>query len=136
MTNTFGAALKWSDVLNDARCVALGTKGSPRYMKLILLLNILVLAVSLTSCTRKRKDFETAKAVVARELRLPGTAHFCALDQAEFSTRNGLHAVKLWVETWPERSFARTLKSRSILRVAWWRARSVSSALPKMRSKS
>jgi hypothetical protein len=51
----------------------------------------------------------------------PGTAHFCALDQAEFSTRNGLHAVKLWVETWPERSFARTLKSWSILRVAWWR---------------
>ena len=70
-------------------------------MKLILLLNILVLAVSLTSCTRKRKDFETAKAVVARELRLPGTAHFCALDEAEFSIRNGLHAVKLWVETWP-----------------------------------
>ena len=101
MANTFGAALKWSDVLNDARCVALGTKGSPRYMKLILLLNILVLAVSLTSCTRKRKDFETAKTVVARELRSPGTAHFCALDQAEFSTRNGLHAVKLWVETWP-----------------------------------
>lgn len=101
MTNTFGAALKWSDVLNDARCVALGTKGSPRYMKLILLLNILVLAVSLTSCTRKRKDFETAKTVVARELRSPGTAHFCALDEAEFSIRNGLHAVKLWVETWP-----------------------------------
>ena len=76
-------------------------------MKLILLLNILVLAVSLTSCTRKRKDFETAKTVVARELRSPGTAHFCALDQAEFSTRNGLHAVKLWVETWPV-AFVRT----------------------------
>ena len=110
MTNTFGAASKWSDVLNDARRVALGSKGSTRCkreidesptMKLILLLNILVLAVSLTSCMRKRKDFETAKTVVARELRSPGTAHFCALDQAEFSTRNGLHAVKLWVETWP-----------------------------------
>jgi len=53
MANTFGAASKWSDVLNDARCVALGTKGShdanaksmkARYMKLILLFNILVLA--------------------------------------------------------------------------------------------
>ena len=135
MANTFGAASKWSDVLNDARCVALGTKGSPRCKReidespiheLILLLNNLVLAVSLTSCTRKRKDFETAKTVAARELRSPGTAHSCAFDEAEFSTRNGMHAVKLYVETWPERSFA----------VAWWRARSVSSALPKMRSKS
>ena len=30
MANTFGAASKWSDVLNDAGCVALGSKGSPR----------------------------------------------------------------------------------------------------------
>jgi hypothetical protein len=80
MANTFGAASKWSsDVLNDARCVALGTKGSPRYMKLILLLNILVLAVSLTSCTRKRKDFETAKPL------LPGS---CASREQHIFARS------------------------------------------------
>jgi len=46
------------------------------YMKLILLLNILVLAVSLTSCTRKRKDFETAKIIVARGAALAGNSTF------------------------------------------------------------
>ena len=110
MANTFGAASKWSDVLNDARCVALGSKGSPRCKREIdespiheadPLAQHPHAGLSLTSCTRKRKDFETAKAVVARELRWPGAAHFCALDEAEFSIRNGLHAVKLWVETWP-----------------------------------
>jgi hypothetical protein len=67
-------------------------------VKRILLLTIFVLAVSLTSCTHKRKDFETAKTAVAQELRSPGTARFCTLDEAEFSTGNGVHAVRLWVE--------------------------------------
>jgi len=69
-----------------------------RYVKPILLLTIVVLAVSVTSCTHKRKDFETAKSAVAQELRSPGTARFCTVDEAEFSTRNGVHAVRLWVE--------------------------------------
>jgi hypothetical protein len=88
-------------------------------MKLILLLNILVLAVSLTSCTRKRKDFETAKPL------LPGS---CAAGNSTFlRARSGRVFDQEWTarrqtlgRNLAERSFARTLKSRSILRVAWW----------------
>jgi hypothetical protein len=36
-----------------------------RHLTLIPLLTIIVLAVSVTSCTHKRKDFETAKSAVA-----------------------------------------------------------------------
>jgi hypothetical protein len=67
-------------------------------VKLILLVTIYLLAVSLTNCSHKRKDFETAKIAVAQELRLPGTAQFCTLDQAEFSTINSGRMVKLWVD--------------------------------------
>ena len=69
-----------------------------RHAKVILLFSILVLAVSMTSCTRKRKDFNTAKNAVARELQSPDTARFCVLNDANFSVRNGVHAVKLWVD--------------------------------------
>ena len=67
-------------------------------MKPILLLILFAVAVPLTSCTRKREDFETAKTAVAQELRSPDTAHFCAIDEAEFSSRNGAHVVRLWVD--------------------------------------
>ncbi len=69
-----------------------------RYVKLILLVTICVLAVSLFSCSHKRKDFEAAKTAVAQELRSPGTAQFCTVNQAEFSTRDAVHIVKLWVD--------------------------------------
>ena len=69
-----------------------------RHVKLILLVTICVLAVSLASCSHKRKDFETAKTIVAQELRSPGTAQFCTVDQAEFSTSNAVRTVKLWVD--------------------------------------
>ena len=54
--------------------------------------------ISLTSCTHKREDFETAKTAVAQELRSPETARFCTFDEAEFSGRNGAHVVRLWVD--------------------------------------
>jgi hypothetical protein len=69
-----------------------------RYVKLILRATICLLAVSLFSCSHKRKDFEAAKTAVAQELRSPGTAHFCTVDQAEFSTRDAMRTVKLWVD--------------------------------------
>jgi hypothetical protein len=69
-----------------------------RHVKLILLGIISVVAVSLASCSHKRKDFDTAKTAVAKELRSPGTAQFCTVDQAEFSTRNAMRTVKLWVD--------------------------------------
>ena len=67
-------------------------------MKLIPLVIICLLVVSFTSCSQKRKDFDTAKTAVAQELRSPGTAQFCSIDQAEFSTRNSGRMVKLWVD--------------------------------------
>lgn len=67
-------------------------------MKLIPLVIICLLVVSLTSCSQKRKDFETAKTAVAQELRSPGSAQFCTIDQAEFSIRNSGRMVKLWVD--------------------------------------
>ena len=67
-------------------------------MKLILRGTICVLAASLFSCSHKRKDFEAAKTAVAQELRSPGTARFCTVDQAQFSTRNAVRIVKLWVD--------------------------------------
>ena len=67
-------------------------------MKLILLHTVCVVAVALASCSHKQKDFETAKTAVAQELRSPGTARFCTVDQAEFSTRAGVRIVKLWVD--------------------------------------
>ena len=67
-------------------------------MKLIALLTVCAVAVALASCSHKRKDFETAKKAVAQELRSPGTARFCTVDQAEFSTRPGVRTVKLWVD--------------------------------------
>jgi hypothetical protein len=67
-------------------------------VKLILLLTVFVLPVSLTSCSQKQKDFETAKAAVAQELRSPGTAQFCTVDEAEFSARNGARVVRVWVD--------------------------------------
>src|SRR5262249_35445875 len=69
-----------------------------RHVKLILLGITSVVAVSLASCSQKRKDFDTAKTAVAQELRSPGTAQFCTIDQAEFSTRNSGRMVKLWVD--------------------------------------
>lgn len=69
-----------------------------RYVKLILRATICVLAVSLFSCSHKRKDFETAKTAVAHELRSPGTAQFCTVDQAEFSTKDAMRTIKLWVD--------------------------------------
>src|ERR1041385_4130501 len=69
-----------------------------RLPKLILPITIFLLAVSLISCSYKQKDFETAKNAVAQELRSPDTAHFCTIEEAEFSARNGTHAVRLWVD--------------------------------------
>jgi hypothetical protein len=69
-----------------------------RYVKLILRATICVMAISLFSCSHKRKDFEAAKTAIAQELRSPGTAQFCTVDQAEFSTRNAVRTVKLWVD--------------------------------------
>ena len=67
-------------------------------MKPILSLILFAVVVSLTSCTHKREDFETAKTAVAQELRSPDTARFCTFDEAEFSDRNGAHVVRLWVD--------------------------------------
>ena len=69
-----------------------------RHVKLILRVAICVLAVCLFSCSQRRKDFEAAKTAVAQELRSPGTAQFCTVDQAQFSTRNAVRIVKLWVD--------------------------------------
>jgi hypothetical protein len=69
-----------------------------RRVKLILLVTNCLLVVSLTSCSEKRKDFDTAKTAVAQELRSPDTAQFCTIDQAEFSTRNSGRMVRLWVD--------------------------------------
>ena len=69
-----------------------------RYVKLILLVTICVLAVSLFSCSHKRKDFEAAKTAVAQELRSPDSAQFCTVDQAEFSTKDAMRTIKLWVD--------------------------------------
>jgi hypothetical protein len=68
------------------------------HVTLILLLTTFALAVSVGSCSHKRKDFDTAKTVVAQELRSPVTAQFCTIDQAEFSIRNSGRMVKLWVD--------------------------------------
>jgi predicted rRNA methylase YqxC with S4 and FtsJ domains len=67
-------------------------------VKLILLVTICVVAISLFSCSHKRTDFEAAKTAVAEELRSPDTAQFCTIDQAEFSTKNAIRTVKLWVD--------------------------------------
>jgi len=62
------------------------------------LLILFAVAVSLTSCTHKREDFDAAKTAVAQELRSPDTARFCTFKEAEFSDRNGAHVVRLWVD--------------------------------------
>jgi hypothetical protein len=69
-----------------------------RYVKLILRVIICVLAVALFSCSHKRKDFEAAKTAVAQELRSPSTAQFCTVDQAQFSAKDAMRTVKLWVD--------------------------------------
>ena len=69
-----------------------------KHLKLILPVTICVLALSPFSCSHKRKDFETAKTAVAQELRSPGTAQFCTVDQAEFSTKDSMRTIKLWVD--------------------------------------
>jgi predicted rRNA methylase YqxC with S4 and FtsJ domains len=69
-----------------------------RYVQLILRVTICVLAISLFSCSHKRKDFEAAKTAVAQELRSPGTAQFCTFDHAEFSAKDAMRTVKLWVD--------------------------------------
>jgi len=69
-----------------------------KYVQLILPVTICVLAASLFSCSHKRKDFEAAKTAVAQELRSPGTAQFCTVDQAEFSAKDAMRTVKLWVD--------------------------------------
>ena len=63
-----------------------------------LLLILFAAAVSLTSCSQKREDFETAKTAVAQELRSPETARFCTVDEAEFFGRDEAHVVRLWVD--------------------------------------
>ena len=70
-----------------------------RYVKLILLVTICLLAVSLFSCSHKRKDFEAAKTAVAQELRSPDSAQFCTIDQAEFSIKDAMRTIKLWVDS-------------------------------------
>ena len=65
---------------------------------LFALLTMFMLAVFVTSCSNKRKDFETAKNAVSQELRSPGTARFCRFNDAEFSNSNGARTVRLWVE--------------------------------------
>ena len=69
-----------------------------RHVKLILLVTICMLAVCLFSCSYKRKDFEAAKTAVAQELRSPDTAQFCTVNQAEFSAKDAMRTVKLWVD--------------------------------------
>jgi predicted rRNA methylase YqxC with S4 and FtsJ domains len=69
-----------------------------RYVKLTLRVTICVLAVAFFSCSHKRKDFEAAKTAVAQELRSPDTARFCTVDQAEFSAKDVMRTVKLWVD--------------------------------------
>lgn len=69
-----------------------------RYVKLVLRVTICVLAVAFFSCSHKRKDFDAAKTAVAQELRSPGTAQFCTVDQAEFSAKDVTRTVKLWVD--------------------------------------
>jgi hypothetical protein len=68
------------------------------HVKLILRIAICMLAVCLFSCSHRRKDFEAAKTAVAQELRSPDTARFCAIDQAEFSAKDAMRTVKLWVD--------------------------------------
>ena len=68
-------------------------------VRLIVLVTISILAVSFASCSQRQRDFYAAKTVVTQELRSPDTAQFCALDQAEFSTRNAVRTVKLWVDS-------------------------------------
>jgi hypothetical protein len=67
-------------------------------VRLIVLVAISILAVSFASCSQRQKDFDAARTVVAQELHSPDTAQFCRLDQAEFSTRNTVRTVKLWVD--------------------------------------
>ena len=69
-----------------------------RQVKLVLRVAICILAVCLSSCSHKRKDFEAAKTAVAQELRSPDTARFCTIDQAEFSAKHAMRTVKLWVD--------------------------------------
>ena len=69
-----------------------------KYVQLILRVTICVLVASLFSCSHKRKDFEAAKAATAQELRSPDTARFCTVDQAEFSAKDAMRSVKLWVD--------------------------------------
>ena len=84
-------------------CVAVRQRTIPNPRRLrcsrgILLFALLLLAVAVSSCTQKRKDFDIAKTAVSRELRSPDTARFCTVGEAEFSIKNGNHTVKLWVD--------------------------------------
>lgn len=67
-------------------------------MRPTILVITFTLSVVLNGCSHKREEFETAKAAVAQELRSPDSARFCTIDQAEFSSKNGGHAVRLWVD--------------------------------------
>jgi hypothetical protein len=68
-------------------------------MKSFLLLLLVISAIFLTSCSKQRKDFETAKNAVGQELVSRDTARFCSMSDATFSTKNGDRSVKLWVDT-------------------------------------
>jgi hypothetical protein len=68
-------------------------------MKARLMVALLLLPTFLTACSKNKRDFETAKAAVARELLAPDTAHFCAINEATFSSHNGNRSVALWVDT-------------------------------------
>jgi hypothetical protein len=60
---------------------------------------VLLLALAVGSCSRKREDFEVAKAAIARELRSPETAKFCSLSEAEFTEGKTSRTMRLWVES-------------------------------------
>jgi hypothetical protein len=69
-----------------------------RCLKGMFLFTFLLLALAMSGCTQKRKDFDIAKTAISQELRSPDTARFCRVDEAEFSIKNGKHIVKLWVD--------------------------------------
>ena len=68
-------------------------------MKESLLTILVVSAICLTSCSKKRQDFETAKGAISQELVSGDTARFCSVNEATFSTKNGDRSIRLWVDT-------------------------------------
>lgn len=57
------------------------------------------LAMFSSGCSKKGQDYEAAKAAVAQELVSADTSHFCPINEAFFSTKDGNRSVKLWVDT-------------------------------------